>query len=90
MADEETQQAPQVPTVQQQNPFGIHTPSESERMEDMRRIARVAEERILEQLARQHPVVASLIAERDELRDKLFAKKPKKPKADDPPSDPNT
>lgn len=96
MADEENQQAPTVPTVAEQNPFGIHTPDEDERMEHMRLIARVAEQRVLEQLAVQHPVVAAVLselaahkAELAELRDKLAAKKPKKPKVEDPAPDPS-
>lgn len=96
MADEENQQAPQVPTVAEQNPFGIHMPDEDERMEHMRLIARVAEQRVLEQLAVQHPVVAAVLselaahkAELAELRDKLAAKKPKKPKVEDPAPDPS-
>lgn len=92
MADEENQQAPPVPTVQEQNPFGIHTPGEDERMEHMRLIARVAAQRVLEQLARQHPEVAALVEElaaaKAELA-KLSAKKPKKPKVEDPAPDPS-
>ncbi len=87
---EDTQEHRKTPTIEEQNPFGIHTQSEDERMDEMRRVARFADERLLEQLSRQHPVVAALVAEVESLREKVAAKKPKKPKADEPfNTDPN-
>lgn len=83
MSEDINQEARRAPTIEEQNPFGIHTLSENERMEEMRRVARFADERLLEQLAKQHPVVAALVAEVESLRASQSAKKAKKPKADE-------
>lgn len=82
MPEETEQQEPKkAPTIEEQNPFPIHTESEEDRRAHFERVAKFAGHLLLQGLARQHPVVDELIAEVEQLRELVASKKGKKPYA---------